>query len=61
MLWHEESWSEWQDLNLRPPRPERGARPKGLAHKVAAVAGVIRPGSKFNGGAEGTLVLQRLN
>src|SRR5580700_8932829 len=19
------SWSEWQDLNLRPPRPERGA------------------------------------
>jgi hypothetical protein len=23
----EESWSEWQDLNLRPPRPERGALP----------------------------------
>ena len=20
----EESWSEWQDLNLQPPRPERG-------------------------------------
>ena len=20
-----ESWSEWQDLNLRPPRPERRA------------------------------------
>jgi hypothetical protein len=19
-------WSEWQDLNLRPPRPERGAQ-----------------------------------
>jgi hypothetical protein len=19
-----DSWSEWQDLNLRPPRPERG-------------------------------------
>ena len=19
-----EAWSEWQDLNLRPPRPERG-------------------------------------
>ena len=19
-----ESWSEWQDLNLQPPRPERG-------------------------------------
>src|SRR5215467_11008363 len=23
----EESWSEWQDLNLRPPRPERGSGP----------------------------------
>jgi hypothetical protein len=23
----EEVWSEWQDLNLRPPRPERGALP----------------------------------
>jgi hypothetical protein len=23
------SWSEWQDLNLRPPRPERGALPDG--------------------------------
>src|SRR5262249_274155 len=22
-----EAWSEWQDLNLRPPRPERGALP----------------------------------
>ena len=22
-----ESWSEWQDLNLRPPRPERGVLP----------------------------------
>src|SRR5215472_16259716 len=21
------AWSEWQDLNLRPPRPERGALP----------------------------------
>jgi len=21
-------WSEWQDLNLRPPRPERGALPE---------------------------------
>ena len=25
-----ESWSEWQDLNLRPPRPERGARRGGV-------------------------------
>jgi len=23
-------WSEWQDLNLRPPRPERGALPSRL-------------------------------
>jgi hypothetical protein len=23
----QKSWSEWQDLNLRPPRPERGALP----------------------------------
>src|SRR4051794_19199615 len=23
----EGGWSEWQDLNLRPPRPERGALP----------------------------------
>ena len=21
-------WSEWQDLNLRPPRPERGVPPR---------------------------------
>ena len=27
----EESWSEWQDLNLRPPRPERSL----LAHLLA--------------------------
>jgi hypothetical protein len=26
-LLYQESWSEWQDLNLRPPRPERGALP----------------------------------
>src|SRR3954466_7481798 len=25
------SWSEWQDLNLRPPRPERGALSECLA------------------------------
>jgi hypothetical protein len=23
-------WSEWQDLNLRPPRPERGVRSRTL-------------------------------
>ena len=27
----EESWSEWQDLNLRPPRPERGSGPAEFA------------------------------
>src|SRR5215207_6156781 len=26
-------WSEWQDLNLRPPRPERE---RGLEHRVIA-------------------------
>ena len=25
--WRAKYWSEWQDLNLRPPRPERGALP----------------------------------
>ena len=25
MLSSYDNWSEWQDLNLRPPRPERGA------------------------------------
>ena len=27
----EERWSEWQDLNLRPPRPERGSGPAEFA------------------------------
>jgi hypothetical protein len=26
----QETWSEWRDLNLRPPRPERGALPATL-------------------------------
>jgi hypothetical protein len=25
LSWKREVWSEWQDLNLRPPRPERRA------------------------------------
>jgi transposase-like protein len=29
-------WSEWQDLNLRPPRPERGALPAGIGASEAA-------------------------
>jgi hypothetical protein len=24
LMWKGIVWSEWQDLNLRPPRPERG-------------------------------------
>ena len=28
-------WSEWQDLNLRPPRPERGALPA-TAHLLSS-------------------------
>jgi hypothetical protein len=31
-----ETWSEWQDLNLRPPRPERGALP-GCATAISLV------------------------
>jgi hypothetical protein len=30
----EEVWSEWQDLNLRPPRPERGALPATLPFRL---------------------------
>src|SRR5471030_2515710 len=36
-----DNWSEWQDLNLRPPRPERGARaersfsPRPLGQRLA--------------------------
>jgi hypothetical protein len=34
-----EKWSEWQDLKLRPPRPERGALPAALSssHLFASV------------------------
>src|SRR6516162_4617971 len=31
-----ESWSEWQDLNLRPPRPERGSGPAEFASAFAS-------------------------
>ena len=33
-----ESWSEWQDLNLRPPRPERGVLPWGAGGAEASPA-----------------------
>src|SRR5262249_20094025 len=35
-LYFEESWSEWQDLNLRPPRPERGSGPAEFASAFAS-------------------------
>jgi hypothetical protein len=35
---HRESWSEWQDLNLRPPRPERGAQPLLIVLRIRAEA-----------------------
>src|SRR5215475_14219489 len=36
-------WSEWQDLNLRPPRPERGALPDCATLRLKA--GLITPTS----------------
>ena len=36
-------WSEWQDLNLRPPRPERGVLPFGrFADRRAGVSPPLR-------------------
>jgi DNA-binding MurR/RpiR family transcriptional regulator len=32
----EPTWSEWQDLNLRPPRPERGAISNPLTFRLSA-------------------------
>src|SRR3984893_2689336 len=34
-------WSEWQDLNLRPPRPERGARAEGGTRTHCLGPGVL--------------------
>ena len=31
-------WSEWQDLNLRPPRPERGSGPAEFASELLSTA-----------------------
>jgi hypothetical protein len=31
-------WSEWQDLNLRPPRPERGSGPAKFASELLNTA-----------------------
>src|ERR1051326_5469405 len=36
-----ERWSEWQDLNLRPPRPERGALPGCATLRYLAEAAYI--------------------
>ena len=38
-----ESWSEWQDLNLRPPRPERGGGPAEFASAFASELFNTRP------------------
>ena len=40
-------WSEWQDLNLRPPRPERGALPDcaTLRHRCSREAALISGGA----------------
>src|SRR5579872_5839502 len=40
-LSYREKWSEWQDLNLRPPRPERGALPDCATLRLKA--GLITP------------------
>src|SRR6516164_2679746 len=40
----EESWSEWQDLNLRPPRPERGGK-SWLRHRPPRHATNHAPGN----------------
>src|SRR6266478_2093541 len=42
-------WSEWQDLNLRPPRPERGALPTGPPSSTFVVA---RPDNATGQGAQ---------
>ena len=36
-----EKWSEWEDLNLRPPRPERGALPVCATLRLTGVGGLI--------------------
>src|SRR6185295_8084797 len=41
--WQGRKWSEWQDLNLRPPRPERGALPDCATLRL--MAGLITPAS----------------
>ena len=35
LTWKVFVWSEWQDLNLRPPRPERSTRPPVLGTATA--------------------------
>src|SRR5262249_27335300 len=54
----EKDWSEWQDLNLRPPRPERGALPDcatlrlkaGLITRVRERPQAIDPNDRAGGG-----------
>ena len=46
-------WSEWQDLNLRPPRPERGALPGSLKarDRIESAKLSTRPTRTLGGGA----------
>ncbi len=39
LLCLQKNWSEWQDLNLRPPRPERGALPDCATLRWLALGG----------------------
>src|SRR3954466_3978477 len=68
-------WSEWQDLNLRPPRPERGALPdcatlratsSGEAVHIAGLPGSRKPrrrapchGRALPGGSSGLVARSR--
>src|SRR5690242_8247883 len=46
-----ECWSEWQDLNLRPPRPERGALPDCATLRLTSAGIYTRARSAFKPGA----------
>jgi hypothetical protein len=53
-------WSEWQDLNLRPPRPERGALPDRGRHRFFSVELTLDPCCAIGAGARsGTSALSR--
>jgi hypothetical protein len=51
-------WSEWQDLNLRPPRPERGALPECACSPTINTALMRRRWVLCARGGSGTLRLR---